>query len=614
MRTRLLRPAAWSAALLLLAPAAAAQIDVSVDPSTGGWSNQIVHVAIEISNPGAAPVDAFGFVLTYPAQLLTFQSVSTAGTLTAAWFALSGTESIPGTVNVGGFHTTPLAGSGVLLYAVFQVKPNVLGSGPVALGSFVDDLAGASSSAGSFTASVAPGAAGLFGEYYDNINFTGALVTRVDPVVNFDWAGGAPDPSMGVNDYSIRWTGWVQPDFTETYTFYTQTDDGVRLWVNNQLIIDRWVDQSVREWSGTIALTAGAPVPIRMEFYERGGDAVARLLWSAPSIEKQIIPSPGLLAAACAQGIGDVDGNGLLAATDVACAFEVFLGGQSLAGACNYQDYACEVVSADVNCDGVVTPADAQAIEARRAAGLLPSACFATAAPPAAGAPFQIALLQTVVDEGGTPRLCVSVAVQDASGLDAFGARLSFPSGELAFQRADAAFVTGGWYAVDGAAAGSGQVLLGGFDAFSPAPPGPAELVRVYFDFLGTPGTVGGLFLSDLVDDLEGASVAGTVTGAGSPLPASRLLQNHPNPFNPVTRIPYQVGGAPGAGVPVRIAIYDVRGALVRVLVDEARAPGAYAVEWDGRTSNGTPAASGVYVCALRAGAFTASRRMVLLK
>ncbi|MDH5628335.1 MAG: PA14 domain-containing protein, partial [Candidatus Krumholzibacteria bacterium] len=487
MKNRRLQLFAMVIALAALASPLRAQMEVSPAPS-GGSSNQVISVPIQLNNPSAAPVDAFGFVLSYPANLLTFQSVSTAGTLTAGWFAVTGQEAAPGTVNVGGFHTTATTGSGVLLEAVFIVRTNVLGSGNVSLASFVDDLAGANTSGATFVASVAPGAAGLLGEYYDNIDFTGTLLTRIDPVVNFDWANGSPDPSMGIDNFSVRWTGWLQPDFTETYTFYTQTDDGVRLWVNNQQVINSWVDQSVTERSGTIALTAGSLVPVRMEFYERGGQAVARLLWSSATVEKQTIPAGRMLAAACAQGVGDVNGNGQLGADDVACAFDVFLAGQSLSGGCNYQNYACELVSADVNCDGQVTPADAQAIEQRRATTLLPAACFAQASPPPAGAPYQIGLLQTVVDDGGTQRLCISVSVQDAAGLDAFGARLLFPGAELSFQRAEAAFATGGWFAVDAAGAGPGAVLLGGFNAFTEAPAGPAELVRLYFDFLGTPG------------------------------------------------------------------------------------------------------------------------------
>jgi len=68
------------------------------------------------------------------------------------------------------------------------------------------------------------------------------------------------------------------------------TDDGVRIWVNNKLIIDKWVNQSATEWTGTITLTARQRYSIRMDYYENGGNAVAQLLWSSPSQTKQVIP------------------------------------------------------------------------------------------------------------------------------------------------------------------------------------------------------------------------------------------------------------------------------------------------------------------------------------
>lgn len=131
---------------------------------------------------------------------------------------------------------------------------------------------------------------GLNGEYYDAINFTLRKLTRTDGTVNFDWGTGSPDPQIGADTFSIRWTGQVQPQFSETYTFYTRTDDGVRLWVNGSLLVDKWIDQGPTEWSGTIALTGGTKYNIQMEYYENGGGAVAQLSWSSPSQPKQIIP------------------------------------------------------------------------------------------------------------------------------------------------------------------------------------------------------------------------------------------------------------------------------------------------------------------------------------
>lgn len=135
------------------------------------------------------------------------------------------------------------------------------------------------------------GAGGLVGEYYDNMDLTGLAMVQVDPTVNANWGTGSPDPTMGVDSFSVRWTGQITPTYSETYTFYTTTDDGVRLWVNGVLIIDHWVNQGPTTWTGTIALTAGVPASVQMEYYENGGGAVAQLEWSSPSQVRGTIPS-----------------------------------------------------------------------------------------------------------------------------------------------------------------------------------------------------------------------------------------------------------------------------------------------------------------------------------
>lgn len=142
---------------------------------------------------------------------------------------------------------------------------------------------------------------GLRGDYYNSVTPAGAVTfTRTDATVNFDW-GSDPGPGVGSDNFSVRWAGQVQPLYTETYTFYTASDDGVRLWVNGTQVIDNWTDHPATENSGAVALTAGQRYDIRMEFYERSGGAVARLSWSSPSQPKQIIPASRLYPAAASQ-------------------------------------------------------------------------------------------------------------------------------------------------------------------------------------------------------------------------------------------------------------------------------------------------------------------------
>jgi hypothetical protein len=130
---------------------------------------------------------------------------------------------------------------------------------------------------------------GLRGTYYNNNDFTGTTFTRVDPTVNFNWAKGAPAPGIAGDTFSVRWTGFVQPQYSETYTFRTDTDDGVRLWVNGVQIINRWVNNAGIS-TGTITLTGGTKYSITLEMYEHKNRSKAILQWSSPSRTLQVIP------------------------------------------------------------------------------------------------------------------------------------------------------------------------------------------------------------------------------------------------------------------------------------------------------------------------------------
>jgi hypothetical protein len=131
---------------------------------------------------------------------------------------------------------------------------------------------------------------GLTGQYYNNRDFTDLKVTRVDSAVNFDWKQGAPATTVQADTFSVRWSGKVLAPVSGTYTFSGTTDDGVRLWVNGQQVINNFRDQPATEAKGTIALVAGQKYDIKMEYYENGGNASARLAWSAPGLTQQIIP------------------------------------------------------------------------------------------------------------------------------------------------------------------------------------------------------------------------------------------------------------------------------------------------------------------------------------
>src|SRR5207237_6763807 len=83
--------------------------------------------------------------------------------------------------------------------------------------------------------------AGLHGQYFNNSDFTAPVLTRTDQNINFNWGTGSPAPGIDPDTFSVRWIGKISVPTTGRYTFYTTTDDGVRLWVNNQLLIDQLV-------------------------------------------------------------------------------------------------------------------------------------------------------------------------------------------------------------------------------------------------------------------------------------------------------------------------------------------------------------------------------------
>ena len=139
---------------------------------------------------------------------------------------------------------------------------------------------------------------GLTGQYFDSVDLTTLKTTRVDASVNFSWGTTSPASGVAAGSYSVRWTGAVVPAASEMYTFTVTADDGVRLWVNDELLITNWVNQDAKPVSGQIALRAGVAVPIKLEYYQNTGGASVRLEWSSPSTPLQVIPQSSLNATA----------------------------------------------------------------------------------------------------------------------------------------------------------------------------------------------------------------------------------------------------------------------------------------------------------------------------
>ncbi len=125
-----------------------------------------------------------------------------------------------------------------------------------------------------------PGEHGLKGEYFKNMDLAGepALV-RTDRQVQFDWNSAPPDPSIGPEHYSVRWTGKLISPATRSVQVSVTTDDGARLFVDGKMIVDSWHDRGPSSDIVTLRLQAGKSYDIRMEYYQNGGGASASLGW-----------------------------------------------------------------------------------------------------------------------------------------------------------------------------------------------------------------------------------------------------------------------------------------------------------------------------------------------
>lgn len=138
---------------------------------------------------------------------------------------------------------------------------------------------------------------------------------RTDTTIQFDWGEGSPDSSaLPADFFTVRWTGFVEPVFSETYQFHVRSDDGARLWVGDSLLLDYWVPQVATEHSGSIFLQNGMRYPIRLEYLEIGGGAQVELRWSSTRQVKQIVPRrqlylPDTLRTGEVKGTAGIDEN-----------------------------------------------------------------------------------------------------------------------------------------------------------------------------------------------------------------------------------------------------------------------------------------------------------------
>ncbi len=131
---------------------------------------------------------------------------------------------------------------------------------------------------------------GLTVSYYnkDDINNMNHVASFIDSVVRIDKSNVS---LADTNNFSVSYTGFIQPLYTENYRIYTATNKGVRLWVGDSLLVDQRNTTTAGEYSDTLRMTAGLRYPVRLEVYHTGGASDVSLSWSSTSVPKREIPA-----------------------------------------------------------------------------------------------------------------------------------------------------------------------------------------------------------------------------------------------------------------------------------------------------------------------------------
>lgn len=122
---------------------------------------------------------------------------------------------------------------------------------------------------------------GLQAAYFNNISFSGTpVLERIDKQIDFRWTLFGPATGMDADFYAARWSGYLQSPVTGKYKIGLEGNDGFRLYINNQLVIDNWQKQSYHTIVKDYFFEKGKRYAIKVEFYEPKGNATIKLIWN----------------------------------------------------------------------------------------------------------------------------------------------------------------------------------------------------------------------------------------------------------------------------------------------------------------------------------------------
>jgi len=136
------------------------------------------------------------------------------------------------------------------------------------------------------------GRPGLQAEYFDNANLKGdPKVVRTDPKIDFDWGDAAPLDGIPQENFSARWSGILGPvPTTGSYQITTKNDDGVRVYIDNRLVVDDWKAEDSAINHAVVNFEAGSTHTLRVEYMQLTGGALCTIGWLTPT-EKEVTAS-----------------------------------------------------------------------------------------------------------------------------------------------------------------------------------------------------------------------------------------------------------------------------------------------------------------------------------
>lgn len=135
---------------------------------------------------------------------------------------------------------------------------------------------------------------GLTGFYYSTADFSGPVHARIDSRIAFDWQVGSPHVDLPADGFTVRWLGEFQAPLSGDLTLIARSDDGIRVWIDDRLVVNDWYARAPAESRFTLPVDAGHWHRIRIDYFEAKGGATINLSWEGNGLARQIVPTAAL--------------------------------------------------------------------------------------------------------------------------------------------------------------------------------------------------------------------------------------------------------------------------------------------------------------------------------